>query len=171
METHLTQSLQTHSSPLNSLNSPKTLSGSSSNPSEKNLYSLDFDENLSLLSEGTLPDNDPSDCDSLLGDTDSKDGENENYDLTDCSPVYNCSSHWALPWNSFGSRPSWDPWSFEEMEDSRASEDSPLIDWSRTDLEIKPSFSDLITEQKPSNMVCHLYLPWELYPFFVDISL
>ncbi|KAL3499904.1 hypothetical protein ACH5RR_038997 [Cinchona calisaya] len=57
METHVQKSLEFHPPLLNSLDSPKTLSGSlPPNSSQKTLISSDFDDNLSPLSEETAPD-------------------------------------------------------------------------------------------------------------------
>lgn len=154
METHLDEPLDIHPPLLNSLDSPKTLSGPSPPISlEKNLNSLDSNDNLSLSSEETVPDNDPcSDFDSLLEDIDSKDGENEENELICRWPIYNYSPYGGGPWSRLlDPRPSSNPWILGamELEDRKASEASSWIGWpSPTDCGNKPSVSSWLSENK-----------------------
>ncbi|CAI9095354.1 OLC1v1031284C1 [Oldenlandia corymbosa var. corymbosa] len=176
-EAHQPKPLQTHSPwQLNSLDSTR-VSGSDSGSSvliDKTLSSSeDFDENLSPVSEETVPYHDPSDCGTVPADSDGRDDDDdeeeeeieEDYYLNYCPPLHTAysSCHWAEPWNySSYLRSSWSPWSpspcsrlgLGSMDDSRSSEDdSALTGWrSSTELEMKTPFSSLVIEQKPSIM-------------------
>ncbi|KAL3497801.1 hypothetical protein ACH5RR_040533 [Cinchona calisaya] len=159
METHLDKPHDIPPPPLNSLDSPKTLSGSPPISREKTLNSLDFDDNLTPLSDETVPDNDhSSDFDSLIEDYDSKeDCESEENELINPLPLYNysSSSHWAESWSNFlDLNPTLNSWSLGGMADSNvASEDSGWIDWnSRTDFDVKSGVSSWLTEPKLSLM-------------------
>lgn len=154
METHLDEPLDIHPPLLNSLDSPKTLPGSSPPIAlEKNLNPLDCHDNLSLSSEETVPDIDPSsDFDSLLEDIDSKDGEHEENELICRWPIYNYSPYWGGPWSRLlDPRPRLNPWNLAamELEDRKASEGSTWISWSSsTDCDNKSSASSWLSENK-----------------------